>query len=184
MSQGHNFLPKFLFVSNLLKAMKIREQVPNDVVKPASSGGVIHHLRTLHRHTVEMLPTGHFPQAFCQLVQGVLLDRAMQTSLEQEKKLNWCHEVKNLVPLRTNGEARGLGWLRPPLTASGQPAFRAFDRHGSSLDRISAVKSFSGENFLWRVSPDSAADRATPIDGFGWHLFTHKVSCAKNEINL
>ncbi|KAJ8360250.1 hypothetical protein SKAU_G00167750 [Synaphobranchus kaupii] len=108
MSQGHNFLPKFLFVSNLLKAMKIREQVPNDVVKPASSGGVIHHLRTLHRHTVEMLPTGHFPQAFGQLVQDVLLDRAMQTSLEQEKKLNWCREAKSLVPLRTNGDGNCL----------------------------------------------------------------------------
>ncbi|KAJ8372552.1 hypothetical protein AAFF_G00281570 [Aldrovandia affinis] len=108
MSQGHSFLPKFLFVSNLLKAMKIREQVPNNVVKPSASGGVVPHLRTMHRHTVEMLPVSHFPPAFCQLVQDVVLDRAMQTSLEQEKKLNWCAEVKSLVPLRTNGDGNCL----------------------------------------------------------------------------
>ncbi|XP_036402827.1 tumor necrosis factor alpha-induced protein 3 [Megalops cyprinoides] len=108
MSQGHNFLPKFLFVSNLLKAMKIRQQVPNDVVPPSSSGGVIHHLRSLHRHTLDMLPMSHFPQAFREVVQAVLLDRVMQASLEQEKKLNWCREVKSLVPLRTNGDGNCL----------------------------------------------------------------------------
>lgn len=45
----------------------------------------------------------HFPQAFREVVQAAILDRAMQASLEQEKKLNWCREVKKMVPLRTNG---------------------------------------------------------------------------------
>lgn len=103
MSQGQNFLPKFLFVSNLLKAMKIRQRVPNDVVKPAASGGLMHHLRGMHRYTLEMIAMNHFPQAFREVVQAAILDRAMQASLEQEKKLNWCREVKKMVPLRTNG---------------------------------------------------------------------------------
>lgn len=103
MSQGQNFLPKFLFVSNLLKAMKIRQRVPNDVVKPAGSGGLMHHLRGMHRYTLEMIAMNHFPQAFREVVQAAILDRAMQASLEQEKKLNWCREVKKMVPLRTNG---------------------------------------------------------------------------------
>lgn len=103
MSQGPNFLPKFLFVSNLLKAMKIRERVPTDVVKPSASNGVMHHLRSMHRHTVEMIRMGQFPQAFREVVQTAVLDRPMQTSLELEKRLNWCREVKKLVPLRTNG---------------------------------------------------------------------------------
>lgn len=104
MSQGQNFLPKFLFVSNLLKAMKIRQRVPNDVVKPAASGGLMHHLRSMHRYTLEMIAMNHFPQAFREVVQAAILDRAMQASLEQEKKLNWCREVKKMVPLRTNGK--------------------------------------------------------------------------------
>lgn len=37
-------------------------------------------------------------------MQAAILDRAMQASLEQEKKLNWCREVKKMVPLRTNGK--------------------------------------------------------------------------------
>lgn len=103
MSQGQNFLPKFLFVSNLLKAVKIRERVPNDVVKPSASSGLIHHLRSMHRYTLEMIRMSQFPQAFREVIQAAILDRAMQSSLEQEKRLNWCREVKKLVPLRTNG---------------------------------------------------------------------------------
>lgn len=104
MSQGQNFLPKFLFVSNLLKAVKIRQRVPNDVVKPSKSSGLMHHLRGMHRYTLEMIAMNHFPQAFREVVQAAILDRAMQTTLEQEKKLNWCREVKKMVPLRTNGK--------------------------------------------------------------------------------
>ncbi|KTF87552.1 hypothetical protein cypCar_00036383 [Cyprinus carpio] len=108
MSQGQNFLPKFLFVSNLLKAVKIRERVPNDVVKPSASGGLIHHLRSMHRYTLEMIRMSQFPQAFREVIQAAILDRAMQSSLEQEKRLNWCREVKKLVPLRTNGDGNCL----------------------------------------------------------------------------
>lgn len=106
MSQGQNFLPKFLFVSNLLKAVKIRQRVPNDVVKPSTSGGLMHHLRGMHRYTLEMIAMNHFPQAFREVVQAAILDRAMQASLEQEKKLNWCRELKKMVPLRTNGKKK------------------------------------------------------------------------------
>lgn len=108
MSQGQNFLPKFLFVSNLLKAVKIRERVPNDVVKPSAGGSLIHHLRSMHRYTLEMIRMSQFPQAFREVIQAAILDRAMQSSLEQEKRLNWCREVKKLVPLRTNGDGNCL----------------------------------------------------------------------------
>ncbi|XP_077585946.1 tumor necrosis factor alpha-induced protein 3 isoform X2 [Stigmatopora nigra] len=109
MSQGQNFLPKFLFVSNLLKAVKIRQRVPNDVVKPAAGGGgLMRHLRGMHRYTLEMIAMNHFPQAFREVVQAAILDRIMQASLEQGKKLNWCREVKKMVPLRTNGDGNCL----------------------------------------------------------------------------
>lgn len=64
----------------------------------------MHHLRGMHRYTLEMIAMNHFPQAFREVVQAAILDRAMQASLEQEKKLNWCREVKKMVPLRTNGK--------------------------------------------------------------------------------
>uniref|UniRef100_A0A3Q0RLT4 ubiquitinyl hydrolase 1 n=1 Tax=Amphilophus citrinellus TaxID=61819 RepID=A0A3Q0RLT4_AMPCI len=108
MSQGQNFLPKFLFVSNLLKAVKIRQRVPNDVVKPTASSGRMHYLRGMHRYTLEMIAMNHFPQAFREVVQAAILDRAMQASLEKEKKLNWCGELKKMVPLRTNGDGNCL----------------------------------------------------------------------------
>ncbi|KAG7493007.1 hypothetical protein MATL_G00020670 [Megalops atlanticus] len=108
MSQGQNFLPKFLFLSNLLKAMRIRERVLNDVMKPSASGSVAHHLHSMHRHTLEMIRMSHFPQAFRDIIQAAILDRTMQVSLEREKRLNWCREVKRLVPLRTNGDGNCL----------------------------------------------------------------------------
>uniref|UniRef100_A0AAV2JMH2 ubiquitinyl hydrolase 1 n=1 Tax=Knipowitschia caucasica TaxID=637954 RepID=A0AAV2JMH2_KNICA len=85
-----------------------RKRVPNDVVKPTASIGVMHHLRGMHRYTLEMIAMNHFPQAFREVVQAAILDRAMQASLEQEKKLNWCREVKKMVPLRTNGDGNCL----------------------------------------------------------------------------
>lgn len=123
MSQGQNFLPKFLFVSNLLKAVKIRERVPNDVVKPSASSGLIHHLRSMHRYTLEMIRMSQFPQAFREVIQAAILDRAMQSSLEQEKRLNWCREVKKLVPLRTNGNYGVIFKSLLPLSASGVSRF-------------------------------------------------------------
>ncbi|KAK6489567.1 tumor necrosis factor alpha-induced protein 3-like [Huso huso] len=108
MSSHQSMLPQFLFISNLLKAVKIRERVPNDVVKPSTTNGIIPHLRSMHRCTLEMFRMSQFPQQFREVIQNALLDRAMQSSLEQEKKLNWCREVKKLVPLRTNGDGNCL----------------------------------------------------------------------------
>ncbi|XP_066552902.1 tumor necrosis factor alpha-induced protein 3 isoform X1 [Amia ocellicauda] len=108
MSQDQNILPKLLFVSNLLKAVKIRERVPNDLAKPNPARRLIHHLKIMHRYTLEMFRMSQFPLEFREVIQAAILDRGMQTSLEQEKKLNWCREVKRLVPLRTNGDGNCL----------------------------------------------------------------------------
>ncbi|KAJ8264622.1 hypothetical protein GJAV_G00151380 [Gymnothorax javanicus] len=107
MSQGQSSLPEFLYSGNLRKAMTIRERMSNDVVKPSASGSVLH-LRSVHRHTLEMVRINHYPQGFREVVQAAILDRAMLVSLEQEKRLNWCREVKKLVPLRTEGDGNCL----------------------------------------------------------------------------
>ncbi|XP_030051379.1 tumor necrosis factor alpha-induced protein 3-like isoform X1 [Microcaecilia unicolor] len=99
-------LPQALYMSNMLKAVKIRERMPEDITRPNS--GTIHHFKTMHRYTVEMFRTCQFCPAFRELLQKALIDRSIQTSLECRRKLNWCREVRKLVPLKTNGDGNCL----------------------------------------------------------------------------
>ncbi|DBA13607.1 TPA: hypothetical protein GDO54_018501, partial [Pyxicephalus adspersus] len=93
-------LPQDLYMSNMLKAVKIRERTKQDIVKP--SNGIIHHLRSMHRCTIELFMICHFCTKFREILQKSLFDRSMQVALESHKRLNACKEVKKLVPLRTN----------------------------------------------------------------------------------
>lgn len=99
---GQHILPQALYQSNMLKAMKIRERTPEDLVKPPN--GIIHHFRTMHRYTIEMFRMCQFCPQFRETLQKALTDQATQTSLERQRKLNWCMEVRRLVPLKTNGK--------------------------------------------------------------------------------
>ncbi|NWU96194.1 TNAP3 protein, partial [Upupa epops] len=103
---GQHILPQALYHSNMLKAMKIRERAPEDLVKPPS--GIIHHFRTMHRYTIEMFRMCQFCPQFRETLQKALTDQATQTSLERHRKLNWCMEVRRLVPLKTNGDGNCL----------------------------------------------------------------------------
>ncbi|XP_039593712.1 tumor necrosis factor alpha-induced protein 3 isoform X2 [Polypterus senegalus] len=108
MSGQQNLLPQFLFITNLLKAVKIRERVADDVVKSSSTNGIIPYLKSMHRCTLQMFRISQFTVQFREVIQNALLDQSMRVSLEEEKKLNWCKEVKKLVPLRTNGDGNCL----------------------------------------------------------------------------
>ncbi|KAM5164548.1 tumor necrosis factor alpha-induced protein 3 isoform 1-T1 [Mantella aurantiaca] len=99
-------LPQDLHMSNMLKAVKIRERTKQDLVKP--SNGIIHHFRTMHRFTIELFMICHFCTKFREILQKSLFDRSMQVALESHKRLNACKEVKRLVPLRTNGDGNCL----------------------------------------------------------------------------
>ncbi|XP_040285140.1 tumor necrosis factor alpha-induced protein 3 isoform X1 [Bufo bufo] len=99
-------LPQDLYMSNMLKAVKIRERTPQDIVKP--SNGIIHHLRSMHRYTIELFMVCQFCTRFREILQKTLFDRSMQVALESHKKLNACKEVKKLAPLRTNGDGNCL----------------------------------------------------------------------------
>ncbi|XP_050172489.1 tumor necrosis factor alpha-induced protein 3 isoform X2 [Myiozetetes cayanensis] len=103
---GQHILPQALYQSNMLKAMKIRERTPEDLVKPPN--GIIHHFRTMHRYTIEMFRMCQFCPQFRETLQKSLTDQATQTSLERQRKLNWCMEVRRLVPLKTNGDGNCL----------------------------------------------------------------------------
>ncbi|NXU73954.1 TNAP3 protein, partial [Oreotrochilus melanogaster] len=103
---GQHILPQALYQSNMLKAMKIRERTPEDLVRPPT--GIIHHFRTMHRYTIEMFRMGQFCPQFRETLQKALTDQAAQTSLERQRKLNWCMEVRRLVPLKTNGDGNCL----------------------------------------------------------------------------
>ncbi|NWI19376.1 TNAP3 protein, partial [Crypturellus soui] len=103
---GQHILPQALYHSNMLKAVKIRERAPEDLVK--SPSGVIYHFRTMHRYTIEMFRMCQFCPQFRELLQKALTDQTTQTSLERQRKLNWCMEVRKLVPLKTNGDGNCL----------------------------------------------------------------------------
>uniref|UniRef100_A0A6J0SLK7 ubiquitinyl hydrolase 1 n=2 Tax=Pogona vitticeps TaxID=103695 RepID=A0A6J0SLK7_9SAUR len=103
---GSQIIPQALYLSNMLKAVKIRERMPEDLVKCAS--GIIHHFKSMHKYTVEMFRICQFCLAFQEILQKALIDQATQTSLERQQKLNWCREVKKLLPLKTNGDGNCL----------------------------------------------------------------------------
>lgn len=99
-------LPQDLHMSNMLKAVKIRERTKQDIVKP--SNGIIHHFRTMHRFTIELFMICQFCAKFREILQKSLFDRSMQVALESHKRLNACKEVKKLAPLKTNGDGNCL----------------------------------------------------------------------------
>lgn len=99
---GAQIIPQALYLSNMLKAVKIRERMPEDLVKCTS--GIIYHFKTMHKYTVEMFRMCQFCPPFQEILQKALIDQAIKSSLEHQRKLNWCREVKKLVPLKTNGE--------------------------------------------------------------------------------
>ncbi|KAJ6660136.1 hypothetical protein lerEdw1_018063 [Lerista edwardsae] len=103
---GPQIIPQALYLSNMLKAVKIRERMPEDLVK--CTNGIIHHFKTMHRYTIEMFRMCQFCPQFQEILQKALIDQATQTSLERQRKLNWCREVKKLVPLKTNGDGNCL----------------------------------------------------------------------------
>ncbi|XP_042189604.1 tumor necrosis factor alpha-induced protein 3 [Callorhinchus milii] len=108
MAAEGSLLPQFLFASNLTKTVRIREKIPGDIERPSRTNGLIHHFRRLHRYTVELFRLSHFSPQFREKVQAALLDKALQTALEQLRNLNWCREVTKLVPLKTNGDGNCL----------------------------------------------------------------------------
>uniref|UniRef100_A0A8C5LBR7 ubiquitinyl hydrolase 1 n=1 Tax=Jaculus jaculus TaxID=51337 RepID=A0A8C5LBR7_JACJA len=103
---AEQLLPQALYLSNMRKAVKIRERMPEDFFKPTN--GIIHHFKTMHRYTLEMFRTCQFCPQFREIIHKALIDRNIQASLESQKKLNWCREVRKLVALKTNGDGNCL----------------------------------------------------------------------------
>ncbi|XP_040821174.1 tumor necrosis factor alpha-induced protein 3 [Ochotona curzoniae] len=103
---AEQLLPQALYLSNMRKAVKIRERTPEDIFKPTN--GIIHHFKTMHRYTLEMFRTCQFCPQFREIIHKALIDRNTQASLESQKKLNWCREVRKLVALKTNGDGNCL----------------------------------------------------------------------------
>ncbi|XP_019588345.1 tumor necrosis factor alpha-induced protein 3 isoform X2 [Rhinolophus sinicus] len=103
---AEQLLPLALYLSNMRKAVKIRERTPEDIFKPTN--GIIYHFKSMHRYTLEMFRTCQFCPQFREIIQKALIDRNIQGSLENKKKLNWCREVRKLVALKTNGDGNCL----------------------------------------------------------------------------
>ncbi|XP_054426000.1 tumor necrosis factor alpha-induced protein 3 isoform X2 [Pteronotus mesoamericanus] len=103
---AEQLLPQALYLSNMRKAVKIRERTPEDIFKPTN--GIIPHFKSMYRYTMEMFRTRQFCSQFREIIDKALIDRNIQASLESQKKLNWCREVRKLVALKTNGDGNCL----------------------------------------------------------------------------
>lgn len=109
-TMAEQLLPQALYLSNMRKAVKIRERTPEDIFKPTN--GIIHHFKSMHRYTLEMFRTCQFCPQFREIIHKALIDRNIQDSLESQKRLNWCREVRKLVALKTNGKKlSSKAWL-------------------------------------------------------------------------
>lgn len=135
-------LPLALYLSNMRKAVKIRERTPEDIFKPTN--GIIHHFKSMHRYTLEMFRTCQFCPQFREIIQKALIDRNIQASLESQKKLNWCREVRKLVALKTNGKMSFCLGAGAASTVLG-PHSLNFNRPNSNLLRPLSIETQWGQ---------------------------------------
>ncbi|XP_078093348.1 tumor necrosis factor alpha-induced protein 3-like [Mustelus asterias] len=101
-------LPDTLADSNLIKAVKLRGLISEDIIKPTSAEPLIHHLNRLHQHTVHLCSTKGYASKFRRIVEEALLDGAVCKELREAKRLNWCKEVRKQFPLKVSGEGNSL----------------------------------------------------------------------------
>ncbi|XP_067862747.1 tumor necrosis factor alpha-induced protein 3-like [Heptranchias perlo] len=106
--EGKTTLPQSLSDSNLIKAVKLRGLIGEDVIKPSSAKPLIHHLKKLHMHTVQLCSTKGYHAQFRRILEHVLLDEAVWKALQEAKALNWCKEVRRHFPLKISGEGNSL----------------------------------------------------------------------------
>uniref|UniRef100_UPI00398E8CF2 tumor necrosis factor alpha-induced protein 3-like isoform X2 n=1 Tax=Pristiophorus japonicus TaxID=55135 RepID=UPI00398E8CF2 len=106
--EGNWSVPQTLSDSNLIKAVRLRALIDEDVVKPSGAQPLIHHLGKLHQHTVQLCSTKGYHAKFRRILEAALLDEAVWTALREAKALNWCKEVKKHFPLRISGDGNSL----------------------------------------------------------------------------
>uniref|UniRef100_H3B5R6 ubiquitinyl hydrolase 1 n=1 Tax=Latimeria chalumnae TaxID=7897 RepID=H3B5R6_LATCH len=103
-----NLLPKLLENCNLTKAVKLRELIGFDVVRPTSAKPIIHHFRTLHRHSLQVPDLQSYSSPVRDMVDKSLFDQHARRVLEKSGGLNWCKDISPLVPLSFTGDGNSL----------------------------------------------------------------------------
>ncbi|XP_043915865.1 tumor necrosis factor alpha-induced protein 3-like [Protopterus annectens] len=110
-------LPQHLEDSNLIKAVKVREMIADDIVTPLSTDDfvkpfctaqTIHHFGSFHRYSVQLPELECYSTVYRKQVERSLFDLYMLKVLEETKSINWCNEVTRLFPLHVSGEGNSL----------------------------------------------------------------------------
>ncbi|XP_041068088.1 tumor necrosis factor alpha-induced protein 3-like isoform X1 [Carcharodon carcharias] len=106
--EKNGILPNTLADSNLIKAVKLRGLINEDIVKPTSANPFIHHLNKLHTHTMQLCSTRGYASKFRRILEQELLDVTAWKTFQEAKTLNWCKEVRKQFPLKVSGEGNSL----------------------------------------------------------------------------
>ncbi|XP_067867895.1 tumor necrosis factor alpha-induced protein 3-like isoform X2 [Heterodontus francisci] len=101
-------LPHTLADSNLIKAVKLRGLISEDVIKPISAKPLIHHLKKLHMHTVQLCSMKGYHLKFRRILEQALLDEAVWKALQEAKTLNWCKTIRKHFPLQVSEKGNSL----------------------------------------------------------------------------
>ncbi|GCC18515.1 hypothetical protein chiPu_0020822 [Chiloscyllium punctatum] len=106
--EGTSILPYTLSDSNLMKAVKLRAAISEDIVRPTSAKPFIHHLNKLHEYTLHLCSTRGYQRRFRRMVEQALFDEEIYKTLQEARVLNWCREVRKQFPLKVPGEGNSL----------------------------------------------------------------------------
>ncbi|XP_048413758.1 tumor necrosis factor alpha-induced protein 3-like [Stegostoma tigrinum] len=100
-------LPHTLSDSNLIKAVKLRGAISEDIVRP-TSGKLLHHLKSLHEYTLQLYSTKGYQRRFRRSLEQALFDEEVCQTLQEARVLNWSREVRRQFPLKVPGEGNSL----------------------------------------------------------------------------
>ncbi|XP_033878495.3 tumor necrosis factor alpha-induced protein 3-like isoform X1 [Acipenser ruthenus] len=103
-----NPLPQSLEDSNLTKALRLRERIAADITRRLSQRPSIHHLRSLHQHSVHLCGYKSSSARCRDLIKESLCDPRLLRRFEDSRGLNWSKQVRRLFPLKNPGKNNSL----------------------------------------------------------------------------
>ncbi|MGH0177858.1 UNVERIFIED_CONTAM: hypothetical protein FKN15_076204 [Acipenser sinensis] len=103
-----NPLPQSLEDSNLTKALRLRERIAADITRRLSQRPSIHHLRSLHQHSVHLCGYKSSSVRCRDLIKESLCDPRLLRCFEDSQGLNWSKQARRLFPLKNPGKNNSL----------------------------------------------------------------------------
>uniref|UniRef100_A0A4W3IXP8 ubiquitinyl hydrolase 1 n=2 Tax=Callorhinchus milii TaxID=7868 RepID=A0A4W3IXP8_CALMI len=101
-------LPQSLSESNLIKAVKLRHLISDNIIKPSTARPLIHHLLNMNMHTLQLHSMREYQPQFRRTLEQSLMDQVTSKALADAGTLNWCKELRKQFPLKVSGDGNSL----------------------------------------------------------------------------